>query len=285
MSVPPLRLYNNFETFFSGEVIVHASAVIAPGVIMQAAPNSKIIIGSGVCIGMGSILQVNTGTIEIESGANLGAGFLMVGAGKIGTNACIGSATTVLNSSVEAGKVVPGGSIIGDASRSFNEASPKEMNGKVEQPQLPVVEEPFDAKETKQPLVEEPLDAKETKQPVDPLDVEEEVLPDTPDASVASNASIYTTPPVTPSPRPYFSPSPISYFSPVEDSTQETVPSEDLAEEPVNTEELAPETLNGNSNGAGNHIYGRSNIKSLLTTLFPHRQSLDTPHDDESQEG
>ncbi len=53
MSVPPLRLYNNFETFYSGEVIVHASAVIAPGVIMQAAPNSKIIIGSGVCIGMG----------------------------------------------------------------------------------------------------------------------------------------------------------------------------------------------------------------------------------------
>lgn len=258
MSVPPLRLYNNFETFYSGEVIIHASAVIAPGVIMQAAPNSKIIIGSGVCIGMGSILQVDTGTLEIEPGANLGAGFLMVGAGKIGTNACIGSATTVFRSSVKPGKVVPAGSVIGDTSRSFSEPSPQEMNGKVPQPHLPLAEK-VEAQETEQ--TNQPEEAKEI-----PSNVSDGTKP-----------SIYTTPPVTPSPRPYVSPSPISYFSPVKDSTdltQETVESVDTAEEPTN----------GNSNGAGNHIYGRSNVKSLLTTLFPHRQTLDTPHD-ESEEG
>jgi len=249
MSVPPLRLYNNFETFFSGEVIVHASAVIAPGVIMQAAPNSKIIIGSGVCIGMGSILQVDAGILEIESGANLGAGFLMVGAGKIGVNACIGSATTVFRASVEAGKVVPAGSVIGDNSRSLNESSTEEMNGKFEQTQLPVTEQ-----------------------------VEEEISSDT------LNSSTYVTPPLTPSPRPYVSPSPISYFSPVKDSTEKAVSSDSVEE---SAKESAEQPTNVNSNGVGNHIYGRTNIKSLLITLFPHRQSLDTPvsEDEQSEDG
>jgi carbon dioxide concentrating mechanism protein CcmN len=261
MSVPPLRLYNNFETFYSGEVIIHASAVIAPGVIMQAAPNSKIIIGSGVCIGMGSILQVDTGTLEIESGANLGAGFLMVGAGKIGTNACIGSATTVFRSSVKPGEVVPAGSVIGDSSRTVG-ASPQEMNGKAGQPQLPATEQLEQAKETE--AADQPEEV-------------EEIVSNTSNSSNGTKPSIYTTPPVTPSPRPYVSPSPISYFSPVKDST-------DLTPEAVSSENSTEEPKNANSNGAGNHIYGRSNVKSLLTTLFPHRQTLDTPHD-ESEEG
>jgi carbon dioxide concentrating mechanism protein CcmN len=117
MSLPPLRLGHNFDVYISGEVIVHPSAVIAPGTILQAAPNSKIIIGSGVCIGMGSILKVHEGTLEVESGANLGAGLLMIGQGKIGANACIGSATTIFNCSVAPGQVVPPGSILGDTSR------------------------------------------------------------------------------------------------------------------------------------------------------------------------
>ncbi|MBF2007585.1 MAG: transferase [Chlorogloeopsis fritschii C42_A2020_084] len=121
MSVPPLRLSHNFDAYISGEVIIHPSAVLAPGVILQAAPNSKIIIGSGVCIGMGSILKVHEGTLEVETGANLGAGFLMVGKGKIGANACIGSATTIFNCSVEPGQVVAPGSVLGDTSRQISD--------------------------------------------------------------------------------------------------------------------------------------------------------------------
>jgi carbon dioxide concentrating mechanism protein CcmN len=223
---------------------------------MQAAPNSKIIIGSGVCIGMGSILQVDAGTLQIESGANVGAGFLMVGAGKIGANACIGSATTVFRSSVEPGIVVPPGSVIGDNSRSFSEPSTKEINGRVAKPQLPVVQEAEEVEEA-QPEIED-----------------------------APNPPNYITPPVTPSPRPYVSPSPISYFSPIKDSKEKTSSSEDSAEKPINTEESTEEPTNTNSNGVGNHIYGRTNIKSLLITLFPHRQSLNTPvSEDESEEG
>ncbi|MBP5974243.1 transferase [Brasilonema sp. CT11] len=122
MSVPPLRPSYDFDSYISGEVIIHPSAVLAPGVILQAAPNSKIIIGSGVCIGMGSILQVHEGTLEVEAGANLGAGFLMVGKGKIGANACIGAATTIFNCSVDPGQVLPAGSILGDTSRRISES-------------------------------------------------------------------------------------------------------------------------------------------------------------------
>ena len=278
MSVPPLRLYNNFETFFSGEVIIHASAVIAPGVIMQAAPNSKIIIGSGVCIGMGSILQVDTGILEIESGANLGAGFLMVGAGKVGTNACVGSATTIFRASVESGMVVPAGSIIGDNGRSFDEPSTepstKQMNGRVEQPKLPVTEELEQAEETEE--ADEPVEV-------------EEIISNTSNTFNASNGtkpSIYTTPPATPSPRPYVSPSPISYFSLIKDSTEEVVSSSEISAEEHTTEESLEEPAISYSNGMVNHIYGRSSIKSLLVTLFPHRQSLDEPlPEDDSEEG
>ncbi len=129
--MPPLRLSNNFDSYISGEVTIHPSAVLAPGVILQAAVNSKIIIGPGVCIGMGAILQVHEGTLEVETGANLGAGFLMVGKGKIGANACIGSATTVFNYSVEPGQVVPPGSILGDTSRQIaqtNQLEPSANN-------------------------------------------------------------------------------------------------------------------------------------------------------------
>ncbi|BAZ26110.1 hexapeptide repeat-containing transferase [Kalymmatonema gypsitolerans NIES-4073] len=134
MSVPSLRPSYDFDSYISGEVIIHPSAVLAPGVILQAAPNSKIIIGSGVCVGMGSILQVHEGTLEVEAGANLGAGLLMVGQGKIGANACIGAATTIFNCSVEAGQVVAAGSVFGDSSRRLTE-SPKPTN-ETKQPEL-----------------------------------------------------------------------------------------------------------------------------------------------------
>ncbi|MBW4631356.1 MAG: transferase [Iphinoe sp. HA4291-MV1] len=122
MFVPPLRPSYDFDSYISGEVIIHPSAVLAPGVILQAAPNSKIIIGSGVCVGMGSILQVHEGTLEVEAGANLGAGVLMIGKGKIGANACIGAATTIFNCSVEPGLVVAAGSVLGDTSRRISES-------------------------------------------------------------------------------------------------------------------------------------------------------------------
>ena len=163
MSVPPLCLGNNFDSYISGEVIVHPSAAIASGVILQAGSNGKIVIGSGVCIGMGAILQVEDGTLEIGAGANLGAGFLMVGAGKIGENACIGSATTVFNCSVERGQIVVPGSVVGDKSRAIAQSvtTPSSNTTDTELSLETILEEPLDmdatieTKDTTEPVVAE----------------------------------------------------------------------------------------------------------------------------------
>jgi carbon dioxide concentrating mechanism protein CcmN len=119
MYLPPLEPIANADIRVSGDVKIHPSAVLAPGTILQAAPNSKIVIGADVCIGMGTIVNAYQGLVEIESGVILGAGVLIIGNCQIGRNACIGSATTIFNASVEAMTVVLSGSLIGDNSRSI----------------------------------------------------------------------------------------------------------------------------------------------------------------------
>lgn len=119
MYVPSLQPPNSFDAYISGEVTVDPSAVIAPGVMLQASPDSQIIIGAGVCIGMGSIIHAHEGTLEVEAGAILGAGVLLVGKGKIGANACVGSTSTIWNASVAPRQVLSPGSLLGDESRQI----------------------------------------------------------------------------------------------------------------------------------------------------------------------
>jgi carbon dioxide concentrating mechanism protein CcmN len=111
------------QTCASGDVTIHPSAAIAPGVILQAAPNSRIVIAEGVCVGMGVILNACEGTIEIQNGATLGAGVLIVGCGTIGSRACVGAATTIFNQSIAPWQVVPAGSLIGESGRLVEESS------------------------------------------------------------------------------------------------------------------------------------------------------------------
>ncbi|MDX2214665.1 MAG: hypothetical protein SFY66_15350 [Oculatellaceae cyanobacterium bins.114] len=98
---------------------VHPSAAIAPGVLLQADLGARIMIAAGVSIGAGSILHAHEGILAIDTNACLGSGVLLVGNGKIGANACIGSMTTIFNGCVEAGQVVPPESLIGDRSRQI----------------------------------------------------------------------------------------------------------------------------------------------------------------------
>lgn len=104
--------------FISGNVTIHPSAAIAPGVMLQADPDSQLVIAAGVCIGIGCILHAHQGDLIVESGATLGSGVLVVGNGTIGANACIGSMTTILDRSVPPQQSVPPGSLIGDDSRN-----------------------------------------------------------------------------------------------------------------------------------------------------------------------
>ncbi|UKO96380.1 transferase [Nostoc sp. UHCC 0870] len=249
MSVPPLRLHNNFDAYISGEVKIHPSAVVAPGVILQAATNSKIIIGAGVCIGMGSILQVNEGTIEVEPGVNLGAGFLMVGQGKIGTNACIGSATTVFNCSVAPGLVVPPGSVLGDIGRAIN----------ITEPQPETSTDNAAATNTQKPKENEnKVITSTTISAAAFVEVTHQSI-SVPESSTASE----NQPPA------------VEEDHHETDSTQTELSPEDIESGQTATE--SPNTF-------GTQIYGQGSIQRLLVTLFPHRQFLNTPVSDDSSE-
>ncbi|MEH2241670.1 transferase [Nostoc sp.] len=257
MSVLSLRLSNNFDSYIHGEVTIHPSAVLAPGVILQAAVNSKIIIGPGVCIGMGAILQVHEGILEVEAGANLGAGFLMVGKGKIGANACIGSATTVFNYSVEPGQVVPPGSILGDTSRQI--AQTKQLESSTNNP----------ASTSTPPQKEEENGSGGIK---------EKVISSTNFSASAvvdfkQNKSIS-----------YFKspPTPESQSPPVEEPANDPDPTLESAAQASTEHHSDPnQPATESPNGFGTQIYGQGSINRLLTTLFPHRQSLSDPNSDD----
>ncbi|WP_009633981.1 hypothetical protein [Synechocystis sp. PCC 7509] len=140
MKFPPLQPISNTHYYVNGDVTIHPGAAIAPGVLLQADPESQIIIGAGACIGMGAILHAYQGVLEVGESANIGTGVLIVGKGKIGINACIGSMTTIFNSSVESGEVLPPGSLLGDSSRPGEaellelEATVVESNGQIAEP-------------------------------------------------------------------------------------------------------------------------------------------------------
>ncbi|MEG4284187.1 carbon dioxide concentrating mechanism protein [Microcoleus sp. A006_D1] len=117
MYLSPLQLSSNSQILMSGDVVVNEGAAIAPGVILQADPGSRISIAAGACIGMGVILHAREGNLDIEAGVILGAGVLVVGAGTIGANACIGSAATLINPCIPQMQILPAGSVMGDSSR------------------------------------------------------------------------------------------------------------------------------------------------------------------------
>ena len=250
MSVSLLQLSDRFDTHIYGDVIIHPSAVLAPGIILQAATNSRIVIGAGVCLGMGSILQVSEGILEIEAGANLGAGFLMVGQGKIGANACIGAATTVFNYSVAPGQVIASGSILGDTSRQVVEASAEEPESSNSQPEKPEKQEQVIS--STQLSVAAFLEFKHQSTPVSP-----------------------------PSPTPKSQSPPVEETAVVSDSTSEETTLPESTEEC--SDHLKPSESNLETHNIfGTQIYVQGSINRLLSTLFPHIQSLGNQNSDNS---
>lgn len=142
MYVSPLQLSSNSQIFVSGDVVVDEGAAIAPGVILQADPDSKISIGPGACIGMGAILHAREGTLIVEAGAILGAGVLVVGKGTIGQNACIGAGTTLIDPKVDRMQILQAGSLIGDNSRQVPAETTAEPETPATSPPVPEPPEP-----------------------------------------------------------------------------------------------------------------------------------------------
>lgn len=153
MKLPPLQPISNTEYYVNGNVIIHPGAAIAPGVLLQADPESQIIIGAGACIGMGAVLHAYQGILEVGESANIGTGVLIVGKGKIGTNACIGSMTTIFNCSLESGQVVAPGTLLGDSSRPI-EAQLQEIVPEVVETPNSQVAEPVSVKSVPAEVVE-----------------------------------------------------------------------------------------------------------------------------------
>jgi len=95
-----------------GEVTVDPSALVAPGVLLEAETGHHLVVGPGVCIGMGTILHAQGGDLHIGAGVNLGAGVLVIGQGVIGSQTCIGAASTLINPQIKAGQVLPANSLL-----------------------------------------------------------------------------------------------------------------------------------------------------------------------------
>lgn len=119
MPLPPLALPPSPAVRIVGDVVVDPQTVLAPGVLLWAEAGAAIRIAAGVCIGMGSVIHAHGGTIEIGEGVNIGAGVLLIGAVTIEPHACIGTSTTVIQTTIPAGAVVAAGSLLGDSSRRW----------------------------------------------------------------------------------------------------------------------------------------------------------------------
>jgi carbon dioxide concentrating mechanism protein CcmN len=103
---------------FHGEVHLDPQAVVAPGVCLIANPGSRIQVGAGVCLGMGTILHADGEGIVLETGVIVGAGVLLIGTVRVGAQSCIGSASTVVNTTIAPGQVIAPGSLLGETGRA-----------------------------------------------------------------------------------------------------------------------------------------------------------------------
>ena len=260
MYLPPLQPIANSEIQICGDVEIHPTASIAPGVILKAATNARIVIGADVCLGMGVILNAYNGSIEIETGAALGSGVLIIGSSKIGANACIGTASTIFNASIAAMTVINPGSLIGDNSRSW----PPEA-----QDQEPTT--------TSQPVMEAQTKFFSPSQQATP---ENNLTSD----GALGNESAMTAEEISPEIRDLESDvnskkgtiqEPSLRVQEVVDQSDNIVDSDPWVQEeiPIMTSQVAVEKPEQNSEISSGVAIGKVYIDQLLVTLFPHKNS------------
>jgi carbon dioxide concentrating mechanism protein CcmN len=115
----PPKQRNPATHYIGANVELGPDVVVATGAVLEAAPESRLRIEAGVCIGSGTVIQVYGGELTIAAGANVGPEVLLVGTGHVGERACIGAESTVLYPDIEADAVIPARSLIGDRGRSM----------------------------------------------------------------------------------------------------------------------------------------------------------------------
>lgn len=236
----PRPVIDDTHLWVSGNVVIHPTASIAPDVLLQADPDCQLIVAAGACIGTGSILHAHDGRLTIESGATLGSGVLVVGHGTIGAEACIGSMSTIIDSSIESNQSVPPGSLIGDGSRQIDLTTvstfvPPVSTFKPPSPPAPSVST-F----------------------VSPVQ--------TPNAPPAPSS-----PPIVPDPTvSTFVPPPVSNFSPPAPNSANTNGAASFVPSGSNLAAPPPKK-------AITQIYGQAYLERIMITMFPHRQHVLEP--------
>jgi carbon dioxide concentrating mechanism protein CcmN len=239
MRSPALVLMNDSHLCMSGDVVIHPTAAIASGVLLQADPGCRVVVEAGVCIGSGSILHANQGNVVIGSGAVLGSGILVVGKCSIGENACIGSLTTILNSSVAPKEFVPAESLLGDRSRQVELTDPAEPQTK------PQTKSQAKSQTSAQP-------DRNGSTPYAELE--------SPWASPSSTAQT-TAPQAVPNER--------SNVSPPDPAKPESSKPNQPIDQPV--DQPAEEAIQ-------QVVYGRAYIEKMMIRMFPQRQAIDPPN-------
>lgn len=223
------------DIHISGDVRIDPRAVIASGVILQAAPNSYIAIAAGVCIGAGSIIQAHQGNIDIQAGTIIGAGTLIIGKSSIGENVCIGYGTTIFRASIISATILPPNTLVGDISRQGSS--------------------------TTNPTFQASNTGTQTSATFDPWqdipEVQAEIPVQDPTPEIPNQASH------SPPSAPVEAPEPTEIFEDIEIVTEPEINTQSL--------ESLEETKTNNSKPP---IVGKAYINQLLTTLFPHQNSI-----------
>ena len=135
MNRSPLLLTNDVRFCVSGTVTIHPTAAIATNVVLRANPGSCLVIGAGVVVGKGCVLQSYGGSLVVEDGVTLGSQVLLIGQGIVRKNACIGSLSTLMASiAVMEGAMIPANSLVGAPEPQFDQSRATDEGG------IPVVE-------------------------------------------------------------------------------------------------------------------------------------------------
>lgn len=265
MKFPPLQLIDHTHFCLQGEVEIDPSAAIAPGVLFQADSDSRIVIGAGVCIGAGSVLHARQGSLIIEPGVSFGTGVLIVGAGRIGANACIGSATTVLRPAIAPGEVVPPGSLLGDTSRQVT----------IDVPSVAAEPEASQSAPFHQSADQSAASAQATQFRSQPSQNQQNGY-QTASASTTVGSAAFTAPQAangqTAEKRDRKNPAQ-DVDAKAETAQQSSGKGESPSSRAADLDSPTPPSA------VGVKVYGQGQIDQLLSALFPHRQPL---NDDES---
>ncbi|MGK7921893.1 MAG: hypothetical protein AB4080_18005 [Trichodesmium sp.] len=259
MQLSPLQHITNIEPFVSGDVKIDPSVAIAPGVIIQAANNCQVIIGSGVCIGMGAIIHAYHGNIEIESGATIGSGVLLVGKSKIGANVCIGALATIIEEDLESDKVVLPASITGNSGREIldnNTFTPTKTNFLKNQNSSKNVDtlDKFSENNYISNLENTSLSSEETETETEQANTQLQSANTSSSSEETEQANTQLQ------------------LANTSSSSEETE---------TETEESKTQLQSESSPNIDPQIYGKEYVNQIMKTLFPHKNSLSSHPDDE----